>query len=211
MTADVQRDDAPVDAGEPVTAPASSTTCHRRRRLAVVAVVAVVAVAVVVAVGSRSSSTPPVQLASFSLPRLGPSGADRADPVRYPLPVAERSHPVVLAFFASWCVLCRTDLPVVAKVAEAEHRAGDGVVFIGVDGNDPPADGWAFAQSAGVTFPVGSDQEESVARQVGLVGLPDTVLVSPAGQVVRRMSGIVTRTELERAVAQLAPRHAVQP
>lgn len=183
---------------------------HRRRRLVLVALAAVVVAGALAAVEVTGGS-PPTRLAAFSLPRLGPTGADAADPVRYPLPPADRGRPVVLAFFASWCVLCRTDLPVVAKVAAAEQRAGDRAVFIGVDGNDPPKDGWAFARSAGVDFPVASDQQEAIARQIGLLGLPDTVLVSASGQVERTMAGLVTARRLEQAIAQLAPKHALVP
>lgn len=191
----------------PVAAPRRGG--RRRAILLVAAAVLVVAIVAVAAVSSASGSGPTVRLASFSLPRLGPSGASHTDPVRYPLPRTERDRPVVLAFFASWCVLCRSDLPVVAAVATAERRAGDAVQFIGIDGNDPPADGWAFARSAHVQFPVASDQQEAVARQIGLDGLPDTVLVSPSGQVVRIMAGLVTAKKLEQAIAQLSPRHAV--
>lgn len=174
----------------------------------VVAVVVAVAVVALV-ISSAGGSAPTVRLAPFSLPRLGPSGANAADPVTYPLPPSERGRPVVLAFFASWCVLCHTDLPVVASVASAEQRSGDAVQFIGIDGNDPPADGWAFVRSAHVHFEVASDQQEAVARQIGLDGLPDTVLVSPSGDVVRIMAGLVTAKKLEAAIAQLSPRHAV--
>lgn len=182
----------------------------RRRKVLLVVIAVVVAVAVVaVAMSSASGSAPTVRLAPFSLPRLGPTGANAADPVDYPLSRSERERPVVLAFFASWCVLCRSDLPVVAAVASAERRSGDAVEFIGIDGNDPPADGWAFAKSAHVHFPVASDQQEAVARQIGLDGLPDTVLVAPSGHVVRIMAGLVTAKKLEAAIAQLSPRHAV--
>ena len=99
----------------PVAAPRRGG--RRRAVLLVTAAVLVVAVVAVVAVSSASGSGPTVRLAPFSLPRLGPSGANHADPVRYPLPRAQRDRPVVLAFFASWCVLCRSDLPVVAAVA----------------------------------------------------------------------------------------------
>ena len=184
----------------------------RRRRLlaaAAVPLAGALVLGLVLTVGAGGS--PPERLAAFSLPRLGPAVAEAADPVRYPLAGAAAARPVVLTFFASWCVLCRTDLPVVARVAAEERRAGNSTVFIGVDGNDPARAGWAFAQSKGVQFPVASDQTEQVARQIGLTGLPDTVVVDPSGQVVRRFAGAVDAAQLERAVAAVAPRHAVRP
>lgn len=171
-------------------------------------VLAAVLVAILLVGGG---STPTVRLRAFSLPRVGPDGADAADPVRYPLSGADAGRPVVLVFFASWCVDCRADLPVAAEVARAEARAGNRAVFLGIDGNDPPADGWAFAQKRGVPFPVADDQQEAVANQLGLTGLPGTAVVTSAGQVVRRITGVVSAATLEAAVAQVAPAHAVRP
>lgn len=183
----------------------------QRRWFMAVVPVAAGALAIGLVLTAGASGPPARRLAAFSLPRLGPTGAATADPVRYPLVGSAAGRPVVLAFFASWCVLCRTDLPVVAKVATAERQAGNAAVFLGIDGNDPAAAGWAFAQAKGVRFPVASDQTEQVARQIGLTGLPDTVVVGPKGRVVEQLSGVVTVAQLERAVAAVAPDHAAVP
>lgn len=167
-------------------------------------------VAVVLGTGSGRRVRDP-RLAAFSLPRLSASGALSADPVRYPLTGALAGRPVVLVFFASWCVECRADLPVAARVAAAEARAGNRTVFLGIDGNDSPAAGWAFAQARGVSFPVADDQVEAVANQLKLTGLPSTAVVSASGRVVRRVTGAMSAAALEQAVAQVAPAHAVRP
>ena len=180
---------------------------HRMALAAFVSLVGALVLGLVLTVGAGGA--PPERLAAFSLPRLGPSGASGADPVQYPVAGTGAGRPVVLVFFASWCVLCRTDLPVVARVAAAERRSGNAAAFIGIDGNDPAAAGWAFARATGVRFPIASDQTEQVARQIGLTGLPDTVVVDAAGRVVQRLSGVVDAAQLERAVAAVAPANAV--
>ncbi len=190
-------------------APPAGRPARRRWLLAALPVLAAVVVAVVLVTGGPSAPT--LRLRPFSLPRVVDGRASVTDPVRYPLPPAEAGHPVVLVFFASWCVDCHVDLPVAAKVARAEAAAGNGVVFIGIDGNDSPASGWAFAQRSGVTFPVADDQREIVANQLGLTGLPSTAVVAPDGRVVRRITGAVSAATLEEAIVQVAPQHAVLP
>lgn len=176
---------------------------------AVPAVVAAVLVGVLFSGGSRPAAQP--HLAAFSLPRVTSGGAATSDPVRYPLSGALAGRPVILVFYASWCVDCRVDLPVAARVAAAESRAGNRAVFIGIDGNDTPASGWAFAKKRGVTFPVADDQQEQVARQIGVTGLPSTAVVNANGVVVKRFTGIISAAQLEAAVAGVAPTHAVHP
>lgn len=179
-----------------------------RRRwplLALPAALVVVLVAVLLATGSGG---PTIHLRPFSLPREGAGGVVAGDPVTYPPTGAERHRPVVLVFFASWCVDCRTDLPVVAGVARAEARSGDRAVFEGIDGNDTATAGWDFAHRRGVTFPLADDEDEVVANQLGLTGLPSTAVVAADGDVVARFTGVVSAAALEAAIAEVAPTHA---
>ncbi len=184
---------------------------RRARRLVVGAALVLVVLAVLLVGIASGSRRPAPRLASFSLPRLGPTSVDAADPVTFPLRGSLAGRPVVLVFFASWCVACHADLPEVARLATAEQRAGDRAVFLGIDGDDTPSAGWAFAHQAGVGFPVAADRQEAVARQLGLVGLPDLVAVAPNGRVVATVAGVSSLRRLEQAVARAAPRHALRP
>ncbi|MCK4177557.1 TlpA family protein disulfide reductase [Aciditerrimonas ferrireducens] len=198
----------------PATGPGAHPVAEgtRRARRLVVGVAVLLVVLAVLLVGIASGPRrPTLRLASFSLPRLEPTGLDAADPVTYPLRGSLAGRPVVLVFFASWCVACHADLPEVARLAAAEQRAGDRAVFVGIDGDDTPSAGWAFARQAGVGFPVAADRQEAVARQLGLVGLPDLVAVAPSGRVVATVAGVSSLRRLEQAVASAAPRHALRP
>ena len=111
--------------------------------------------------------------------------------------VGEGAHaPVVLTFFASWCTSCRTELPVVASVAHQESRSGSSVVFLGIDDNDAASTGLAFAHQNDITFPVGDDYYTEVGADFRLDGLPDTVFISGAGDIVATIRGPVTRPVL---------------
>ena len=92
------------------------------------------------------------------------------------------------------------DSGLVARVARQEVAAGDGVVFMGVDGNDDPTSGLAFARKSGVSFVVGANADSALAPRFGLVGYPGTVFIGASGIVVRTVHGPVSQAALERFV-----------
>ncbi len=183
--------------GTTAVPPASSQGPRRGPRRLVSIGVGLVVVAGLVVGLTVTGGSGPQRAPAFSLPRLG-GGL----PVSYPLTGTDVHRPVVLTFFASWCGPCHAELPMVARVARQEEAAGDGVVFIGVDGNDDPASGLAFARKSGVAFPVGADADSSLAPKFTLVGYPGTVFIDASGTIVRTVHGPVSRLALESFVAQ---------
>ena len=102
--------------------------------------------------------------------------------------------PLVLNFWASWCVPCQQEMP----AFEAEHRAvGDRVAFIGIDTKDNREDGVAFLRKVGVDYAAGFDQLGTTADRYGLIGMPTTFLIRPDGQVMYRHTGPITQAELD--------------
>ena len=140
----------------------------------------------------------PAKARPFSLPRLG-SGPR----VTVPLVGHAADVPVVLTFFASWCGPCHTDLPIVARVARRAQAAGDKVRFIGIDDDDAPANGLAFARSSGVDFPVGRDSLSLVAPTFGIPGNPATVFIDAHGDIARTVDGPISASALEAEIARI--------
>ena len=165
----------------------------RRRRPWVVALVVAVAALVVALVATAGSGTTRAP-AVGPLPRLG-GGA--------PVSLAP-GHPAAVTFFASWCSPCRTELPMIARVAGREAASGGKVTFLGIDGNDDPASGLAFARASGVTFAVGEDAASAVAPRFGLEGYPDTVFVDRAGNVAGIVRGPISAVTLQRWLTRLS-------
>lgn len=103
-------------------------------------------------------------------------------------------RPLVLNFWASWCIPCQQEMP----AFEAEHRKlGERVAFLGIDTKDAHDDGVAFLQKVGVDYPAGYDAPGAVADRYGLIGMPTTILVRPDGRIAYRHTGELSEGGLD--------------
>lgn len=91
----------------------------------------------------------------------------------------ELRGPAVINLWASWCGPCRTELPVMQRLAD---RADGRLTVLGVDTGDSRDDGGSFAVAAGVTMPTLFDAERKLLNAVGRITLPVTIFVDSAGR-----------------------------
>jgi cytochrome c biogenesis protein CcmG/thiol:disulfide interchange protein DsbE len=145
---------------------------------------------------------------SVAGPEATPSGKRRAAPelegevlVPPPVTLAElRGKPVVVNFWASWCLPCREEAPHLARFdREMKERAG----LVGVDFQDARSDALAFVREFGWRFPNRRDPNGALASRYGLVGLPTTYVLDAEGRVAKALSGAQTFEILVRAVEEL--------
>lgn len=109
-------------------------------------------------------------------------------------------HPVVLNFWASWCVPCRREMPAL----QAVHRqAGGTVAFVGVDTRDAMQAALAFIRRTGVSYGSGYDPKGATATAWGVFGLPTTLFVSPSGAVLARHVGGLSAPQLQGELGRL--------
>lgn len=95
--------------------------------------------------------------------------------------------PVVVNFWASWCIPCREEAELLQ--ATYEDYADEGVVFLGVNIKDSNVDARAFIEEYGMTYPVVSDPNEELARELGVAGIPETFFIDDEGVFVGSASG----------------------
>jgi cytochrome c biogenesis protein CcmG/thiol:disulfide interchange protein DsbE len=94
-----------------------------------------------------------------------------------------RGRPVVLNFWASWCVPCKQEAPTLERLWH-EYRS-QGVVFVGVDSNDAVSDARRFLSAHGITYPVVHDANGIVAaNKYDVANLPVTHFVDRSGRLV---------------------------
>lgn len=109
-------------------------------------------------------------------------------------------RPVVLNFFASWCVPCRHELPAFEALHE---RLGDRIAFLGVAHQDRREDALDLIAETGVTYPTGYDPAGDVARSYGLYGMPTTVFIAADGEILATRTGELDASDLEAAIHDL--------
>jgi cytochrome c biogenesis protein CcmG/thiol:disulfide interchange protein DsbE len=108
--------------------------------------------------------------------------------------------PVVLNFWASWCIPCRKEAPDLAAAARA-HR--DQLAFLAINVRDLVPDARRFLEELDVPFPSVRDGSERTLSPYGLTGLPQTYYIDARGRIAGRAVGALSRAELERGIAPL--------
>ena len=114
-----------------------------------------------------------VEAPAFTLDRLDRDGR---------LALADlKGKAVVVNFWASWCIPCRDEAPVLQKTYE--RYRDQGLVVLGVDVNDFRADARRFMKRYGLTYPVAYDGKGSTVGKWGVRGVPETFFVDRSGTV----------------------------
>ena len=105
----------------------------------------------------------------------------------------------MLNFWASWCVPCRTEAPLLERTWREQRERG--VLFLGLNMQDATDEGRAFLREFAVSYLNVRESGNSVARRWGVTGIPETFFISPAGRVVGHVIGAVSREQLAAGIA----------
>ena len=159
----------------------------------VVLVGAVVAAVLLTGGGGRTVKGGRDAAPAFTLPNLE-EGKGAVSLASY------RGTPVLVNFWATWCTPCVQEMPML----EAAHqRFGSKVQFIGIDRQDYRPDALAFVQRTHVTYPSASDPDGTLDGSYRLRGMPTSVFVDARGRVVQRVTGPLTRAQLDDGLKAL--------
>lgn len=96
---------------------------------------------------------------------------------------------VVLNFWATWCAPCRVEMPTLSALQTAMGGPSLQVVTIATGRNDPAAMVRFFAEIGVDNLPLYTDPRQALARDFGVLGLPVTVIIDPAGNEIARLQG----------------------
>jgi thiol-disulfide isomerase/thioredoxin len=94
---------------------------------------------------------------------------------------------VVLNFWATWCAPCRHEMPSLDRL----QALMPGIAVLPVATGRNPVEGIArfYAEEGIVNLPILRDPKGKLARGMGVMGLPVTVILNPEGQEVGRLIG----------------------
>jgi cytochrome c biogenesis protein CcmG/thiol:disulfide interchange protein DsbE len=100
---------------------------------------------------------------------------------------AQRGHPVVINFWASWCAECAQEHD---DLTAAWSRFSDqGVTFLGILYQDTPSGARAFIRDFGGGWPTLLDPGSRTALDYGVYGAPETFFISADGTVIHKQVG----------------------
>lgn len=111
---------------------------------------------------------------------------------------AFKGEPVAVNFFASWCLPCRAEHPLLERIAE-EH----GIQLVGIAYKDRPEDARRYLDDLGNPYAaIGADESGRAGIEFGLTGVPETYVIDRDGIVRFRLAGPIAPDNLKD---QLAP------
>jgi cytochrome c biogenesis protein CcmG/thiol:disulfide interchange protein DsbE len=116
---------------------------------------------------------------------------------------ALRGYPVVVNLWASWCIPCRQEFPVLQKLSA---RYGKKVAFLGVNAEDSDDAAATFLREEPVPYPSYTDPDKDILGSLGgFGGLPDTAFYDSTGELVHLKQGPYRdESELEADVRRYA-------
>lgn len=135
------------------------------------------------------SPAPPTKLPPLEGMRL----ADGTPLPGIDLPASD-GRPVLVNIFASWCVPCRLEHPVLMELAKDTRFR-----LVGINYKDKPENGRRFLDELGNPYAaVGTDQSGRAGIEWGVYGVPETFLVSGDGRILWKQTGPFTPEDVTR-------------
>jgi cytochrome c biogenesis protein CcmG, thiol:disulfide interchange protein DsbE len=110
-----------------------------------------------------------------------------------------RGGPVLINFFASWCLPCRVEHPLLLRLAEQDH-----VKLIGIAYEDKPEDSTALLARVGNPYQnIGIDRDGRVGLDFGVYGVPETFVLDKTGHIRKRFVGPLTAQQVDNELLPL--------
>ncbi len=104
----------------------------------------------------------------------------------------------VVNFFASWCVPCRVEHPILMRLAEKEK-----LNLVGIAYKDRPEDARRLIVQLGDPYRrIGVDREGRTGFDFGVYGVPETYVIDKTGHIRKRFVGPLSP---EVALKELIP------
>lgn len=142
---------------------------------------------------------------AFDLPPIeglvGAGGLSNAD--------LKQGHVTLVNIFASWCIPCRDEHPLLLALSRNKDLAAKGVRLVGIDYKDDPAGAQKFLADGGDPYAtIGADRSGRTGIDFGVYGVPETFVIRGDGVISYKFIGPITaedaattlQTEIARAM-----------
>lgn len=98
-----------------------------------------------------------------------------------------RGKVVMLQFTASWCGVCRKEMPFIERDIWLPNKDSKDFVLLGIDREEPLEDVKKFAESTGITYPMALDSKADVFASYAerKSGITRNILIDRDGRIVK--------------------------
>ena len=98
-----------------------------------------------------------------------------------------RGKVVMLQFTASWCGVCRKEMPFIERDIWLPNKDNKDFVLVGIDREEPLEDVKKFAENVGVTYPLALDSNADVFASYAerKSGITRNILIDRDGRIVK--------------------------
>ena len=108
-------------------------------------------------------------------------------------------HVSLVNVFASWCVPCRSEHPILLQLSEQDF-----VPIYGINYKDRPDDAQRWLNALGDPYDrTGADLDGRVAIDWGVYGIPETFVIDSDGTIAYKQVGPFTQTIMDETVVPL--------
>lgn len=115
---------------------------------------------------------------------------------------ALRGQVVLLNFWASWCIPCRDEAPVLER-AQRQLVAADAGSVLGVTVDDSPPASLRFVDQHDIGFPSVRDVGQELGRSYDTSGVPESFLIDRQGRIVALRRGPIDDAWVKSALGKV--------
>ena len=111
-----------------------------------------------------------------------------------------RGKVVMLQFTASWCGVCRKEMPFIERDIWQKHKANPNFALLAIDRDEPLETVLKFVESTKITYPIGLDPRADIFTLYAErnAGITRNVIIDKTGKIV-----LLTRLYNEEEFAQM--------
>jgi cytochrome c biogenesis protein CcmG, thiol:disulfide interchange protein DsbE len=173
-------------------------------------VVSLANLALLVLLGSQLLTAAPNQSKAGISPLIGHPAPDFTLAVLGPLTSSAstihlaslKGKPIMLNFWASWCIPCQDEAPLLQATWKSVQ--GQGIVFLGIDFEDSQSAGLNFLHTYGITYLNVTDGTGSTAINYGVSAVPETFFLDRRGVIVSKVIGELTEQTMQSNLQLIA-------
>jgi thiol-disulfide isomerase/thioredoxin len=114
---------------------------------------------------------------------------------------AYKGKVVLLNFWATYCVPCRTEIPWFIEFDKAYRDKG--LVVVGISMDEEWADVKKFVGEKRIDYKIGLGNEDLAKKYGGLDALPETYIIDREGRVAAHHIGLAPKADVEKEITQV--------